>query len=83
MLVCGHIIFRAFRVSQLQSLDCRWQIEAGTRIVLCENVVSGTVHRACSETFARSGQYSLQTIHCATEDTGFGGIKRYRAWNHV
>ena len=59
------------------------KIHNGTRLALVENVVSGSVHKACAETFAHGGEYVLKTIHVATEDTGFAAIKRYRGWKHI
>ena len=59
----------------------RWQKENGTKVVLCENVVTGNVQKRCAETFSAGSMYDIKTIHVCSEDTGYGAIKRYRGWN--
>lgn len=55
-------------------------MENGTKLVFCENVVTGNVQKRCSQTFAAASQYHIRTLHVCTEDTGYGAIKRYRGW---
>lgn len=56
-------------------------MEHGTKVVLCENAVTGRVQKTCAETFSRASMYDVKTIHVCSEDTGYGAIKRYRGWN--
>lgn len=59
----------------------RFQEEHGTRLIIAENVVAGSIHRLCSTVF--KNEYDIRVIHTATEDSGYGCVKRYRGWRHV
>ena len=57
---------------------CRWHAEAGTRVLILENVVTGTIQQlSCAEL---ERLYDIHLIHAATEDSGYGAHKRYRGW---
>ena len=59
----------------------RWHRQNGTRLLACENVVTGTIHKECTECLTKDGMYSTKTIHTATSDVGQGAIKRFRGWS--
>lgn len=59
-----------------------WQQENGTKLALCENVVTGCIHKECAEVFSARSEYTTRVMHVRTEDTGHAGVKRYRGWTH-
>jgi hypothetical protein len=48
------------------------------KLALAENVTTGTIHKAFAEDF--SEEYACRHIFSGTEDSGHGGVRRYRGW---
>lgn len=73
----GVFLFHSF------AAKVRWNKRAGTKIMLAENVTTGSVHRLSSEilSYDSEGSYDVKIVHCAPHDTGHGAVKRYRAWS--
>ena len=51
-----------------------------TRVIITENVTTGSVHALAAETLGKEDMYDIRLLHTATEDSGYGGVKRYRGW---
>ena len=58
----------------------RFQCQAGTKVQLLENVLSGTIQKCTIEALANQGLHTTKNLHCNTDDTGFGGARRFRGW---
>lgn len=65
----------------LQIVSDRWNLEMGSKIFICENVTTGSVHELCSKTLSAGGACSIRCIHTMPSDTGHGAVRRFRGWN--
>lgn len=48
------------------------------KLAVAENVVTGTIHKAFVESL--EDEYGCRHIFTGTEDSGHGGVRRYRGW---
>ena len=58
-----------------------WHKRHGTKLLVAENVVTGSIHTKCAEVMTEEGEYSTRVLHTAPEDAGYGAVKRCRAWH--
>lgn len=58
----------------------RYQLHAKTKLMLLENVCTGSIHRLTAEELSAGG-CEIKTIYASTDDSGYGGIRRYRGWS--
>lgn len=59
---------------------CRFHLQNQTRVMIAENVVSGTIQKLTSETWSANDDMEIRVVFAATEDSGYGGHRRYRGW---
>jgi len=61
----------------------RFQLAAGTRLMILENVVSGSIHKLTADILSHDSKCAIETIHAATQDSGYAANRRYRGWKLV
>ena len=51
-----------------------------TKLLIAENVVTGTVHEAATRAFTSHGECQVKVVHTSPHDSGHGCIRRCRGW---
>ena len=54
-----------------------------TKIIILENVCTGNIQKLECELLSETGDLDVRVIHGCTEDSGYGGHRRYRGWTLV
>lgn len=54
-----------------------------TKIIILENVCTGNIQKLQCEILSETGDLDIRVIHGCTEDSGYGGHRRYRGWTLV
>lgn len=60
--------------------NLRWHRQHGTKLLVQENVVTGSIHQLASRCLTATSEYVIRTVHTSPQDTGHGAIKRFRGW---
>lgn len=64
---------------ELAASEHRWHCFAGTRMLILENVVSGSIQELMVRELEKD--YHIHVLHCATQDSGYGSQRRMRGWS--
>eukprot|EP00435_Cladocopium_sp_Y103_P032791 s3536_g8.t1 len=55
--------------------------QAGTKIQILENVITGNIQEVTVAALNENDQFDTRVLHCNTDDTGYGGARRFRGWS--
>lgn len=57
------------------------QLTRRTKIMVLENVTSGSVQEVSIQCLTASGEVDARCLHASSDDSGYGAIRRHRGWN--
>ena len=58
----------------------RYQLHSKTKLMVLENVTTGSIHRITAEELSHNNVCDVRVTYAATDDSGYGGMRRYRGW---
>ena len=53
------------------------------KLLVAENVTTGTISELSTRTWTEHGLYTVRCIHTAPSDTGHGAVRRFRGWTRA
>ena len=74
------LLTRDVGIAMLVLVSARFHRQAGTKIQILENLTTGSIQEVTVQALREDNLYDTRNLHCNTDDTGYGGTRRFRGW---